>query len=230
MPTQPGEVIRYTDNLTEDTVRRVATLAGQHSFSRRVDLASDLATVGVGDGDPAAEIAAIFKVVQQDIEWHRDPATGERIYTPDLLAKKLILYRWPEAVRIYKDLLDVDPGEGEEMGYKPKGDCDDKACLLMSMLLNRGHISRAVAAWQSLIPPYPGCPDPQNERWRRINHVYVEVKIPASRVASIGGTVDQGFKWLPLEPSSATLSAFSQHPAVKPVAYYYAKVDSKVIK
>jgi transglutaminase-like putative cysteine protease len=148
------------------------------------------------------------------VEWHRDPVTGEKIYHPELLAKKVIAYL-------------------NGTGYLPKGDCDDKATLLMSLLLNRGHICRAVAAWQSLIPPYPGCPDPQNPKWKRINHVYVEVKNPGKQNIVDGGTVKlatDGKEWLPLEPSSTTLMAFQQNSAVKPMLYFYSVVDGKTIK
>jgi len=143
-----NSVINYTDNLTKDTIRKVATLAGQFSFDSYVDELAETCTQGTGEKDLVGEISAAFYCVQNRVEWHRDPITGEKIYQPPLLARRVLKF-----VNGY-------------VAYPPKGDCDDKACLLMCLLLNRGHAARAVGAWQSLIPPYQGCPDPQIRRTR----------------------------------------------------------------
>jgi len=207
-----NSVINYTDNLTKDTIRKVATLAGQFSFDSYVDELAETCTQGTGEKDLVGEISAAFYCVQNRVEWHRDPITGEKIYQPPLLARRVLKF-----VNGY-------------VAYPPKGDCDDKACLLMCLLLNRGHAARAVGAWQSLIPPYQGCPDPQNPKWKRINHVYIEVKDPGRQRIVDGGTVQRTGGWLPLEPSSESLPPFKQNPAVIPIVNFYATVDEKVIR
>ena len=147
----------------------------------------------------------IHFVCQHVLKYTPDPIVGEMLVAPWVMARKIWDYRY------------------ESSGVQPMGDCDDKTCMEMSMLFNRRMICRAVGACQT--EGYP------KDQPKQINHVYPEVRFDQNVIGFVmPNLVNDGSVWIPLEPSSPSLTAGQQRPSIIPMARYYAQVDGQAIK
>lgn len=136
-------------------------------------------------------------------------------YTPDPIIGEMIIAPWVMSRWVWDYLY-------ENSGVQPMSDCDCKCTFEMAMLFNRRMICRAVGACQS-------------DNWPKgqpyqINHVYPEVKYDNNVQDFNAGFINDGSRWLPLEPSSPSMRCGEQRSSVIPMARYYARVDGQDIK
>lgn len=108
----------------------------------------------------SSKLEKLFYVAQRIVKYHEDPATGEMIVAPWVMAEAVWNY-------LYENMEIDSPTLGKVLKYaQPMGDCDDKTTFLMALLFNRGFKTLAVGAWQKEYSPE-----------EVINHVYPEVKV-----------------------------------------------------
>lgn len=152
----------------------------------------------------STSLEKIFYLCQRTLKYHPDPITAEMLIWPQEMARQIWDYLY----------------EGSKV--QPMGDCDDKTCILMAMLLNRRYTCKAIGAWQS-----------QYSSVRTINHVYVELKADSQSIDQIrkalGNPNISENSWIPLEPSSLTLPFGKQRAEVYPIKEYIARVDGVII-
>lgn len=113
------EYIGTGDSAIYNTVAKMKDIITQSSKNPYIrEWAKDILS-NVGVNDKYREAEAIFRFVQQNVRYTKDPMGWEYIQTPPVLL---------EDIRLYK----------ESKGNRPNGDCDDMTVLSLSLLKSVG--------------------------------------------------------------------------------------------
>jgi transglutaminase-like putative cysteine protease len=113
------EFIGYGDQAIYNTVAKMKSIIQSSSKNPYVREWAKSIVAGVPVEDKQREAEAVFKFVQSNVRYTKDPLGWEYIQTPPVML---------EDIRLYKE------GKGD----RPIGDCDDMTVLSLSLLRSIG--------------------------------------------------------------------------------------------